>query len=79
MKTIKIQAMEHSTAAEAIQWAHADARCQAIRVDGKYLTVGSETYDATLDRMTGAGVEFAFLCDRDMPAGGYRTITVPVN
>ena len=73
--TIEFQATEFETAHEAIQWTEADWRGVAVRVDGKNLVVDR----AEADRLAAAGVEFAFLCDHEMPDGEHRIVTVPVN
>lgn len=31
------------------------------------------------DRLAEAGIEFAYLCDHEMPDGMFRILTVPVN
>ena len=73
--TIEFQATEVETAHEAMQWTEADGRGVAVRVDGKNLVVDR----AEADRLAAAGVEFAFLCDHEMPDGEHRIVTVPVN
>lgn len=83
-RTIEFKAIEFETAHEAIQWTEADlpVRCTqtggrgvAVLVDGKNFVVDR----AEADRLAAAGVEFAYLCDHEMPDGEHRIITVPVN
>ena len=69
MRTIRIQATEHASAAEAVQHLDAAGEDCAIRVGGKYLT----TSVAEVNRITAVGVEFAFLAYSDD-----RLVTVPV-
>ena len=73
--TIEFRAIEFETAHEAIQWTEADGRGVAVMVDGKNFVVGR----AEADRLAGAGVEPACLCDHEMPEGEHRIMTVPVN
>jgi len=73
--TIEFKAIEFETAHEAIQWTEADGRGVAVLVDGKNLVVDR----AEADRLAAAGVEFAYLCDHEMPDGEHRIVTVPVN
>jgi hypothetical protein len=47
----------------------------AVRVEGKNLVVARDE----ADRLAAAGVEFAYLCDHEMPDGEHRIVTVPVN
>jgi hypothetical protein len=73
--TIEFKATEFSTASEAIQWANASGRGRAVLLSGKnYVMEQSEA-----DRLAAAGVEFAYLCDHEMPDGSHRIMTVPVN
>ena len=67
---IRFEALEFATADEAIQHTYASGRGEAIRLNGKNLVVSQEG----ADRLTAAGVYFAYLCDH-----GGRIITVPVN
>lgn len=73
--TIEFQAIEFETAGEAIQDTDANGRGVAVRVNGENLVVDP----ADADRLAAAGVEFAYLCDHEMPDGEYRIVTVPVN
>jgi hypothetical protein len=73
--TIKFQALDFPTAHEAIQHTYASGEGVAIRLRGEPLVVLKE--DA--DRLDAAGVEFAYLCDHEMPDGSHRLVTVPVN
>jgi hypothetical protein len=73
--TIRINALDFKTVDEAIQHTYASGEGVAIRLRGQPLVVLKE--DA--DRLNAAGVEFAFLCDHEMPDGSHRIVTVPVN
>ncbi len=73
--TIEFKAIEFETASEAIQWTEADGRGKAVRLDGKNYVIE----EAEADRLAAAGVEFAYLCDHQMPDGTFRIVTVPVN
>ncbi len=73
--TIEFKAIEFKTAGEAIQWTEADGRGKAVRLDGKNYVME----EAEADRLAAAGVEFAYLCDHEMPDGTFRIVTVPVN
>jgi hypothetical protein len=73
--TIEFQATEFETAHEAIPWTEADGRGVAVLLDGKNLVVDG----AEADRLAAAGIEFAYLCDHEMPDGAHRIVTVPVN
>jgi hypothetical protein len=73
-KEITFKAYEFANAHEAIQ--HADAEGgEAVLVFGRHMVVDS----ATLDMLYTAGVEFAHLCDHEMPDGTHRIITVPID
>ncbi len=73
--TIEFKAIEFKTAGEAIQWTEASGHGQAVRLDGKNYVME----EAEADRLAEAGVEFAYLCDHEMPDGEHLIITVPVN
>ena len=73
--TIEFRAIEFKTAHEAIAWTEADGRGVGLPVDGKNLVVDQ----AEADRLAAAGVEFAYLCDHEMPNGEHRIVTIPVN
>ena len=70
---MEFYAIDFKTAGEAIQYADAGGG-RAILLDGP--TVVSQ---ADVHRLEAAGVEFAFLCDHEMPDGTFRIISVPVN
>jgi hypothetical protein len=72
-KEIAFRAYEFNNAHEAIQ--HAAERGEAVLVFGRHMVVDS----ATLDMLYNARVEFAHLCDHEMPDGTHRIITVPVD
>jgi len=72
---IEFQAIKFRTAHEAIQWTDTDGRGVAVRVGGKNLVVDQ----CEADRLAAAGVEFAYLCDHEMPDGEHRIMTIPVN
>jgi hypothetical protein len=69
-----IEAIEFQSAPEAIQYANASDR-EAILLDRKPLVVAQRE----ADRLAEAGVEFAYLCDHEMPDGASCIMTVPVN
>jgi hypothetical protein len=69
-----IEAIEFDNASDAAQYAEAGGR-HAILLDGKPFVVTRRE----ADRLAEAGIEFAYLCDHEMPDGTYRIITVPVN
>ncbi|GIK10600.1 MAG: hypothetical protein KA383_20180 [Phycisphaerae bacterium] len=72
--SIEFKAIEFPTAHEAIQWTYASGKGEAILLGGKnYVAEQTE-----IDRLATAGVEFAYLCDHEMPDGTHRIITVPV-
>jgi hypothetical protein len=73
--TTEFKAIEFETAHEAIQWTYASGRGAAVLLDGKHYVMER----AEADRLAAAGVEFAYLCDHEMPDGTHRIITVPVN
>lgn len=73
--TTELKAIEFETAHEAIQWTEADGRGIAVQVDGKNLVVEQ----AEADHLAAAGIEFAYLCDHEMPNGEHRIVTIPVN
>ncbi len=73
--TINFKALDFETADEAIQHTYASGDGVAIRLRGQPMVVEHE--DA--DRLSAAGVEFAYLCDHQMPDGSNRIVTVPVN
>ena len=73
--SIEFKAIEFPTAHEAIQWTYASGKGEAILLGGKnYVAEQTE-----IDRLATAGVEFAYLCDHELPDGTHRIITVPVN
>ncbi len=74
--SITFEAIEFPTAGEAIQHTYADPRAdRAILLEGKHCALAQ----AEAHRLEAAGVEFAYLCDHQMPDGTFRIITVPVN
>ena len=73
--TIEFQAQEFATAHEAIQWANASGKGEAVLVHGRHMVVDAKT----LDMLHAARVDFAYLCDHEMPDGTHRIVTVPVN
>jgi hypothetical protein len=72
---IAIQAIECESKHDALQWADASGQGEAVLLDGKPMVVSQ----GDLDRLAEGGVEFAYLCNHEMPDGSYRIITVPVN
>jgi hypothetical protein len=75
MTTLEIRAIECESKTDALQWADASGQGEAVLIDGKPMVVPQ----ADLDRLAAAGVEFAYLCDHEMPDGSFRIMTVPVN
>ena len=73
--TIEYEAIEFETAHEAIQWTNASGRGVVARIGGKYLVIDK----ADGHRLAAAGVEFAYLFDHEMPDGGHRIMTIPIN
>lgn len=73
--SIEFKAIEFPTAHEAIQHTFASGQGEAILLGGKSYVAEQ----AEIDRLAAAGVEFAYLCDHEMPDGTHRIITVPVN
>jgi hypothetical protein len=72
-QTIQFQGIKFGTAGEAIQWANASGKGVAILLDGPKVV---DQEDA--DRLEATGVEFAYLCDHQMPDGTHRIVTIPV-
>ena len=72
--TITYRAYDFDTAGDAIQFAFASGG-EAVLVDGKHQVISQK--DAT--RLAAAGVEFAYLVDREIPDGERRIMTIPVN
>jgi len=72
---ITYQAIECESMSDALQWADASGQGEAILLGGQPMVVPQ----SDCDRLAAAGVEFAYLCDHEMPDGSYRIITVPVN
>ena len=70
-----IQAIEFGSASEAIQHVNASGSGTAILLDGLPMV----TSEAECHRLEEAGVEFAYLCDHEMPDGEWRIMTVPIN
>ncbi|MFO0836981.1 MAG: hypothetical protein U1D55_00520 [Phycisphaerae bacterium] len=74
--TIEFNAIEFDNMNEAFQ--HFDASGygdDVIRLDGKFhLTTSAES-----QRLEAAGVEFSYLHIHDLPDGGERVISVPIN
>ena len=68
-------AYEFPNASEALQHVDASGRGVAIRLRRQPLVVSQ----ADADRLEAAGVEFAYLCDHEMPDGSWRIVTIPVN
>lgn len=75
MITVEFHAIEFATAGEALQHVEAVGCGSAILCDGKHLIVE----ESVADRLEAAGVEFAYLFDRQRPDGSFRITTVPVN
>lgn len=73
--TVEYQAVECTSATDALQEADAGGFGEAILLGGQHLVVPQ----ADCHRLQAAGVEFAYLHNRQMPDGSYRIMTVPVN
>ena len=73
--TVEYQAIECTSATDALQEADAGGFGEAILLGGKPLVVPQ----ADCHRLEEAGVEFAYLHNHRMADGSYRIITVPVN
>ncbi len=73
--TIEFKAIKFDNASEAIQHTEASGRGHAILLDGHTLAI--DQCDA--ERLDAAGVEFAYLCDHELPDGSHRIVTIPVN
>lgn len=71
---MKIQVTPCDSMSDAIQWADA-AGGRAILLGGKTVVVA--TTDA--ERLEMARVDFAYLCDHEMPDGSHRIVSIPVN
>ena len=70
---MEFHAIDFKTAGEAIQYADAGGG-RAILLDGPKVVTEAEAY-----RLEATGIEFAFLCDHEMPDGTFRIISIPVN
>ena len=70
VETIEFQAIELASAGEAIQYAQAAGKGEAILLNGKNLVVDQ----AVADRLTTVGVEFAYLCEYNK-----QIVTIPVD
>lgn len=74
--TIEFEAIEFDTTDEALQHYSASGYGDAvIAVNRRYYVVRN----AEANRLAAAGVEFAYVCDHEMPDGTFRIMTVPVN
>lgn len=73
--TIEYQAIECTSATDALQEADASGFGEAIVLGGKPMVVPQ----TDCHRLEAAGVEFAYLHNRQLPDGSYRIITVPIN
>lgn len=67
-------AIKFDDAREAIQYSEA-AGGHAIWVQGAFFVVATRE----ADRLTAAGIVFAYISGREMPDGTYRVPTVPIN
>jgi hypothetical protein len=72
---VRFSAIELPTANEALQEAEASGYEVAIRCQGRFFA----TWEEEADRLAGAGVQFAYLMDYEMPDGTRQILTVPVN
>ena len=71
---LTINARFFETAAQAIQHVNATGRGIAILFDQPMVVAHEDA-----DRMEATGVQFAYLCEREMPDGTWQIVTVPVN
>ena len=69
-KNVEFQAIEFDRAGEAIQYAQAAGKGEAVLLDGKNLVVDT----AVAEQLAAAGVGFAYLCEHKK-----HIVTVPVN
>jgi len=69
---IKIRAIQHASAHEAIQHLDVSSHDHAILVGGKYLTAR----EAEIGKIERAGIEFAYLVHHQATG---RIMTIPVN
>ena len=69
-KRIEFQAIEFDSAGEAIQYAQAAGKGEAILLDGKNLVVDQDVPG----RLTAGAVEFAYLCQHKK-----HIVTIPVD
>lgn len=69
-----IEAIEFDNARDAMQYAEAGGQ-EAILLAGKPVVVAKRE----ADRLAEGGIEFAYLCDHEMPNDTFRIMTVPVN
>jgi hypothetical protein len=72
---MKIHVTPCDSMSDAIQWANASGQGEAILLDGNPVVVPQ----TDIDRLAAAGVEFAYLCDHELPDGTHRIVTIPVN
>jgi hypothetical protein len=72
---IEYRAIECTSATDALQEADASGLGEAILLAGKPMVVPP----ADCRWLEEAGVEFAYLHNRQMPDGSYRIVTVPIN
>ena len=72
---MKIHVTPCDSMSDAIQWANASGQGEAILLDGNPVVVPQ----TDIDRLAAAGVEFAYLCDHELPDGSHRIVTIPVN
>ncbi len=74
IRVITVYGDKHPTAADALQDCDASGWDCVLFVGDKYPCVMQEA-----DRPEPEGVEFAYVCDHQMPDGSYRMVAVPVN
>ena len=72
---MKIHVTPCDSMSDAIQWSNASGQGEAILLDGNPVVVPQ----TDIDRLAAAGVEFAYLCDHELPDGTRRIVTVPIN
>jgi hypothetical protein len=72
--SIEFTGIEMGSDDEAIQYADAGGGVAISVAGGSFVVTRAEA-----ERLAEAGVEFAYLCDHEMPDGSHRIVTVPVN
>lgn len=74
--TIAFHGIECESMTDALQWADASGKGEAVLIEGHGPMVVPQS---DLDRLAEVGVSFAYLHNHQMPDGSYRIISVSVN